>query len=305
VQVAELVTLLGGHPVAEWAYAALLPHRARHGIDGIGAYSYGSLERPLGVLAAALGRSDTARAHLAAALQANERVGANLLVARTLRDAGAVLGDRALLGRAREAYRRLDVGHRVAEVDALLGGAPPPEPAPAAGEFRRTGETWSVSWRGRDATVRDTKGMRDLARLLARPGADVAAVELAGAWVDGGDTGELVDATARDAYRARLAVLDDELAAADRAGDAPRSERASAERAALLAQLSAAYGLGGRPRRTGDPAERARSAVGWRIRDALRRIEAVHPALARHLRVSVHTGAFCRYSPESSVHWRL
>ncbi|MGD9526861.1 ATP-binding protein [Pseudonocardia sp.] len=305
VQVAELVTLLGGHPVAEWAYPALLPHRGRHGIDGIGAYSYGSLERPLGLLAAALGQSDTARAHLVAALDANERAGANLLVARTLRDAGAVLGDRALLGRAREAYRRLDVPHRITEVDALLGGPPAPDPAPTTGEFRRTGETWSVSWRGRDATVRDTKGMRDLARLLARPGTDVAAVELAEALVDGGDTGELVDATARDAYRARLAVLDDELAAADRAGDAPRSERASAERAVLLAQLSAAYGIGGRPRRTGDPAERARSAVGWRIRDALRRIEAVHPELARHLRVSVHTGAFCRYSPETAVRWHV
>ncbi|MGE3287517.1 MAG: AAA family ATPase [Pseudonocardia sp.] len=305
VQVAELVTLVGGHPVAEWAYAALLPHRGRHGVDGIGAYGYGILERPLGLLAAALGHSDTARAHLEAALAANERAGANLLVARTLRDAGAALGDRTLLGRAREAYRRLDVRHRVAEVDALLGGAPVPQPAPADGEFRRTGETWSVSWRGREATVRDTKGMRDLAQLLARPGADVAAVELAGALVDGGDTGVLVDATARDAYRARLAVLDDELAAADLAGDARRSRRASAERDALLAQLSAAYGIGGRPRRTGDPAERARSAVGWRIRDALRRIEAVLPELARHLRASVHTGAFCRYSPETPVRWRL
>jgi hypothetical protein len=100
-------------------------------------------------------------------------------------------------------------------------------------------------------------------------------------------------------------VLDDELAAADAAGDAVRSRYASDERDALLAQLSAAYGRGGRPRRSGDVAEKARSAVGWRIRDALRRIETVHPELARHLRHSVRTGHFCSYSPEHPVHWRL
>lgn len=303
LQLAELVSLLGGcHPVAGWAYQSLLPHRERHGIDGIGAYSYGSLERHLGLLAAALGHPDTAREHLTAALAANERAGASLLVARTLRDAGVALGDAALLARAREAYLRLGVPHRVAELDGVAAPAPPP---PDAGVFRRTGETWTLTWRGLDATVRDSKGMRDLARLLARPDTDLAAVELAGATVDGGDTGEVVDATARDAYRARLAVLDEELAAADAAGDTARSQRASDERSALVAQLSAAYGLGGRPRRTGGPAERARSAVGWRIRDALRRIDAVHPDLARHLRHGVRTGTFCRYAPETPVRWEL
>jgi hypothetical protein len=174
-----------------------------------------------------------------------------------------------------------------------------------SGEFLRTGEVWTLTWRGRSATVRDTKGIQDLARLLARPGTDVAAVELAGAVVAAGDTGELVDATARAAYRARLARLEEELAAADISGDPARSERAAGERDALLAQLSAAYGLGGRPRRAGDPAERARSAVGWRIRDALRRVEAVHPELGRHLRHAVRTGSFCRYDPEQPVCWRL
>lgn len=55
-------------------------------------------------------------------------------------------------------------------------------------------------------------------------------------------------------------------------------------------------GLGGRPRRLGDDAERARKTVGARIRDALRRIETVHPALAAHLATHVQTGTYCRYS---------
>jgi hypothetical protein len=303
VQVGELVYLLGGHPAARWAYDRLLPHRARHGIEGIGAYSHGSVERHLGLLAGVLGELDAAREHFSAALAANEAAGATLLVARTLRDAGVALEDTAQLARAREAYRALGVEHRVAELGALA--APAAAPDPGTGVFRRCGETWALAWNGLAATVRDGKGMRDLARLLARPGTFIAAVELAGTPVEGGDTGELVDRRARDAYRARLAVLDGELAAADMAGDARRSARATQERDALVAELSAAYGIGGRVRRTGDPAERARSAVGWRIRDALRRIDAVHPELARHLRNSVHTGAFCRYAPETPVRWEM
>jgi hypothetical protein len=55
----------------------------------------------------------------------------------------------------------------------------------------------------------------------------------------------------------------------------------------------------------GDPAERARSTVTARIRDALRRIERAHPELAHHLRRSVHTGVYCSYRPEDPVDWTL
>jgi hypothetical protein len=99
--------------------------------------------------------------------------------------------------------------------------------------------------------------------------------------------------------------LEAELEAADVAGDAGRSDRASKERDALVAQLAGAYGLGGRPRRTGDSAERARQAVSWRVRDALARIGRVHPDLAEHLRASVHTGTSCVYQPAGPVDWTL
>jgi hypothetical protein len=52
-------------------------------------------------------------------------------------------------------------------------------------------------------------------------------------------------------------------------------------------------------------AERARSAVGKRIRDAVRRIEDHHPALGYHLRAGIKTGARCAYvpSPEHPLTW--
>jgi hypothetical protein len=45
--------------------------------------------------------------------------------------------------------------------------------------------------------------------------------------------------------------------------------------------------------------------VTARIRDALRKIDLVHPALGAHLRESVITGRTCRYQPASPVDWRL
>ena len=48
----------------------------------------------------------------------------------------------------------------------------------------------------------------------------------------------------------------------------------------------------------GAEAERMRSAVTKRIKDALKRIEACHPTLGRHLSVSVKTGYRCAYRPD-------
>jgi hypothetical protein len=49
--------------------------------------------------------------------------------------------------------------------------------------------------------------------------------------------------------------------------------------------------------------ERARRAVGTRIRLGIERIEAAHPSLGRHLRHSVRTGTFCAYEPEMRTTW--
>ena len=77
------------------------------------------------------------------------------------------------------------------------------------------------------------------------------------------------------------------------------------ERDFLVAELSRAYGLGGRARRTGSSTERARTAVTWRIRHAITRIEAAAPGLGKHLRSSVSTGTYCVYSPEHPRRWHL
>jgi tetratricopeptide (TPR) repeat protein len=316
----EVLRLSGPHPIAPTLYEWLLDVRHLHTIDGIGAADYGSAERQLGVLAGLLGRQDDARAHMAAALEANERAGHRLAVARTLADVGAVLGDAEVLSRARHAYRRLGLHDRALQLPALPGDhvADPPGAGAAVlrGTVRRDGSIWALSFAGSTVHVDDRKGLHDLVRLLGAPGTDIHVLELAtpataeaggppaGLGVQG-DLGPLLDGTARAAYRRRLAELEEEVADAHACADSERAARASAERDALVAQLASALGLGGRPRRAGDPVERARSTVTRRIREAIGHVERAHPDLGRHLRHAVRTGAWCRYEPEQPVHWEL
>ena len=167
------------------------------------------------------------------------------------------------------------------------------------------GEVWAVTFRGRTVRVRNTKGMRDLVRLLAEPGRELAALDLMDARVVEADTGDAIDETARRQYRQRLEDIEPELDAADRGQDTGASERLAAEREAILAELTSAFGLGGRSRRTGSSAERARTAVTARLRDSIKRIGEAHPDLGRHLSRSVRTGTFCRYDPDPPEPWTL
>ena len=80
--------------------------------------------------------------------------------------------------------------------------------------------------------------------------------------------------------------------------DLARAERATDEREQLLAELRRSTRPGGSARTLGArDSERARKAVSARIRDAIGRIEAVHPELAGHLDRSISTGSACRYEP--------
>ncbi|HVE68149.1 MAG TPA: hypothetical protein VNB64_06165, partial [Solirubrobacteraceae bacterium] len=321
--VAAAAVLVAHEPAAAAVYPRLLPYARQYAVDGPAIF-LGSVSHYLGRLAAVLGRGADADEHFDHTLADHRSAGSALLVAHTLREratariaVGGAAGRAAatpLLREAADTYRELGLAHRARDC-AALG-----EPRAAAdgarrGLFRREGDHWSVGYGDEVATIRDARGLRDIAALLARPGTEVRVLDLVGpaaprraapeGLAEQSDAGPVLDETARAAYRRRLAELDDDLAEAQANADTARSARAQAERDALVAQLAGAYGLGGRSRRMGDPVERARSAVTWRIRAALRRIEEVHPALGRHLSHAVRTGAFCSYTPEQPVEWTL
>jgi hypothetical protein len=182
----------------------------------------------------------------------------------------------------------------------------------------RDGEYLTLAYAGRIVRLRDAKGLRYIGHRLAAPGTEVHVGDLvalgAGA-ADGaedaprsvaqGDLGAVLDPRARAEYKRRLDDLRDELAEATGAGDVGRATDASNEIELITRELAAAYGLGGRPRTAGDPAERWRKAVTNQIRRSLERIRAGHPALGLHLEKGLRTGVFCSYAPERPVAWRL
>jgi uncharacterized membrane protein len=112
------------------------------------------------------------------------------------------------------------------------------------------------------------------------------------------DLGEVLDRRARDAYRQRLTDIEHDLAEAEDWADVGRVEALRAERDALLHELAAATGLGGRDRTTGASNERARVAATKAIAAAIDRISKVDETLGRHLRATIHTGQHCNYEPD-------
>jgi hypothetical protein len=195
------------------------------------------------------------------------------------------------------------------------------EPEAARNLFRREGEYWTISYEGAVVRLRDAKGLRHLARLLARPGQEFHAVDLEAAESqpgpvapvaprgragdgelmvrrDLGDAGALLDATAKAAYQARLVELRAELEEAEEFNDPARATRARQEMDFLVAELARAVGLGGRDRRAAAHAERARLNVTRAIRAAMANLTRANPALGRHLAATVRTGRYCAYTPD-------
>jgi hypothetical protein len=119
-----------------------------------------------------------------------------------------------------------------------------------------------------------------------------------------GDIGDVLDPRARAAYRARIADLEEEAEDGDRFNDPERAARAREEMDALVGELSAALGLGGRSRRSPGAAERARQSVTKAIRASVRRLGQHDQAIAAHLARAIETGRVCRYDPDPQVRVR-
>jgi pimeloyl-ACP methyl ester carboxylesterase len=192
-----------------------------------------------------------------------------------------------------------------------------------ANVLRRDGEYWTAAYGGLVVTLRDSKGLRDLARLLAAPRRELHVLDLArpaaaartppsirealddGLTVGSRSAEPVIDDAARAAYQRRIAELKQDIDDAENGGDGEAGAKAQQELDSLVEQLASAYGLGGRPRRSPDHVERARKAVSRRIRDTLARVDRVHPALGRHLHASLHTGVYCSYTPERDLVWTI
>ncbi|GIJ45391.1 hypothetical protein Val02_22770 [Virgisporangium aliadipatigenens] len=270
--VTEAAYLLGDVDTAAQAYALLLPYAELPAMASLAIACFGSVHHMLGTAALTTGDRDRAVTHLRESVERNLALGH---------------GPAARLSR-----------ERLTTLDKVPGARP---------VLVREGRRWRVTLGSREAVVAHSVGMLHLAVLLANPGSEIPASELAAgaeAFTGRGAAPpaaprqaaqQVLDRAAVQQYRQRLARLDARLA--DLPDGDGRAGALRAERDWILAELGAATGLRGRTREFTDNAERARLAVGRAIRRAIGRVAEADAVIGEHLSTTVDTGARCAYRP--------
>jgi hypothetical protein len=267
----------------------------------------------------ALGRTNEALAHCRRALALADRTDADAHRAWVHLTWGEGTGSREHLERALTLSQKLDmpqITRRAGDAMQAISEtrSEPPRSGPKSTPprltsvfaLRRDRSEWMVEHAGRSFRLKDVRGLGMLAQLVDNPGREIHVLDLAaesegdagGGAMDLGDAGEVIDLRAREAYKARIADLREELREAEGWRDDARAARIRGELEALTQQIAAAVGLGGRERRSGSAAERARVTVQRRVREAIKKIADHDADLGRHLDWSVRTGTFCLYEPE-------
>jgi tetratricopeptide (TPR) repeat protein len=302
---AEVAYQLGDADAARSVRAELAPYPDRFIVAAGAVGCGGAVSRLLGLCALTLDQPDDAVGWLRDAVASNRRIGAAPFVARAQAELATALRRRGRAGDLAEARNLLDEASQAAAELGMAGlardiaelQAEDAEAGPDRPRLRRDGQDWLLTMGGRSARLRHSKGLAQLAVLLANPGQEISAVELAGGIPAPAAPDPVLDETAKRAYRQRLAELDTALERVAARGDATAAGGLEAERAALVAELKRATGLAGRPRGFSDEVERARVNVTRTLRQALNQILTVDPGAGRHLLASVRTGIRCVYRP--------
>ena len=133
--------------------------------------------------------------------------------------------------------------------------------------FSKAGDYWTISFQGCVFRMRDTMGMHYISRLVANPGMDFSALDLA--------------------------------------ASAPRTNLKHRTRKKTPSSAKDGHANGDRDDQHEAARERARLRVTKRIKDAIAKIRLTHPELARHLATCIRTGYSCSYGGDGQppTHW--
>jgi AAA ATPase domain len=330
---AETCVVVGDEARGLQLYELLLPHADDNAVSYT-QQPFGPVALRLGMLASLLGRWQETDRHFASALARCELLGARAIRARVVVEHAAALAARgepadrgrmnAMLDEAAQLCDDLGMTGLLERVHGLRAH-PAAQPPALDAAFRNEGEFWTIVYEGQTFRLRDVKGLRYIAALLACPGrelhvlelvnvvggrdpgthASLVEPELADSWP--GDLDPLLDEQAKREYGRRLEELDVELEEARSWGDTERAARIDEEIGLLSQELARAVGLRGRDRSFSTPAERARINVTKAIRTAIRLIDPHSPSLAAHLEASIQTGRFCSYATPGTAppRWSL
>jgi tetratricopeptide (TPR) repeat protein len=191
-----------------------------------------------------------------------------------------------------------------------------------ANVFKREGDYWTIVFGNKVIRLKHAKGLSMIAWLLQHPGSEFLAwtlerlasgnlvpeSEVTDRFVrelssrpEAGDSGPLLDPTARAAYQRRLKELHENLAEAKSFNDIGRVSQIEEEIDFLSDEICRGVGLRGRARKWPSQIERSRVNVTNAVRAILVKLRTQNPALARYLSNTLKTGRFCTFDPDSSV----
>jgi hypothetical protein len=304
--VVEAANMLGDSNTASIAYKLLSPYAEFPMVASLGVACFGSAHHSLGVAALTTGDLEQAVDHLRAAVQHNLALTHwPAVVASRLRYVEALRG-RGLPSDEPVARQELATAVKEAEAMAIPLREPCHSELPNLSvTCSRYGHSWKIESGDRSIVLENSVGLLHLAVLLANPGQEVYAADLAAGLsilnrtsADRAISSQpFLDPVAIRSYRDRLSNLASEIEQLESDNDDDGASTAKVERDWIMGELAAATGIGGAARLFPDGQERARIAVGRAIRRALARVTEADVVIGEHLRRSVHTGVRCCYRP--------
>ncbi len=169
--------------------------------------------------------------------------------------------------------------------------------------FLKETAVWKISFDDEAVQIPEVKGFYDIQKLLGNPNQFFHCAELMGTTVS--EKGEkLFDAKARQEYEKKILSLQNDMQEAENNCQFERLEKLQNEYDQLLQYLSESLGLNRKVRQTGSTVEKARSAITWRIRNAIAKIEPHLPVLGAYLSNTIKTGTLCCYQPDRNMNWK-
>jgi pimeloyl-ACP methyl ester carboxylesterase len=174
-------------------------------------------------------------------------------------------------------------------------------------QFRANGKIWTLSFAGKSIHLKESRGLLDIAQLIANQNTEIHVTDLAGGYqsVLAQNETEVLDQAAIAEFKQRVLDIEDEKSAAAECADEALYLELETEQDTLLLVLKQGLGLGGKKRQFSSDTEKARKAVSARIRTTLKQIAEVHSELAEHLQTSLKTGVFCSYNTEKNIDWLI
>lgn len=168
-------------------------------------------------------------------------------------------------------------------------------------EFRRDGDAWVLRFDEVTTLSKDIRGMKMLAKLLAREGSAVPSVDLDGTAVVPGVEQEVMDHAAREDALAQLEFLHAQRRRAAATEDASLDAAVEVSVALLAKELRGATGLGGRARKLDPETKRVCDRVGDALNSTIEHLKKSHPKLGEHLDrfVADRYGRFPVYRPNA------